>query len=280
MAIQDDNTILKKSDLKAYHEAIAPMLGGTFMVRTNNSDYYSTDEKVVGVWTDGKPVYQKTWTNIDVSGMIDGTNHNIIDITSLNADTTIKVEAIAHQLTSGQKYDYPNTFFNPATSSTGVPLKVNVWRRAENYIGINATNLEITSVDVTFCYTKTTDTATTSLTKPGCYDINRPDLWPTNKEIFFGNGLYGQRFTGTIATTTSPKDFTLATLPSTTKLVNIGGTLLRHVMGASYYDFAIPYNYENTMFALIAIDVGVLKFSVKNSGAGNIPYDVWVTYTK
>lgn len=60
MAIQDDKTILSKADLKEYHNRILPYLGGNLMMSTNNSDYYSTDEKVVGVWIDGKPLYQKT----------------------------------------------------------------------------------------------------------------------------------------------------------------------------------------------------------------------------
>ena len=62
MAIQNDNTILCKGDLKAYHEKILPYLGGNFMLGTNVSDYYSTDEKIVGVWTNGKPIYKKTFT--------------------------------------------------------------------------------------------------------------------------------------------------------------------------------------------------------------------------
>ena len=28
---------------------------------------YSTDEKVIGTWVDGKPIYEKTWTGLDVT---------------------------------------------------------------------------------------------------------------------------------------------------------------------------------------------------------------------
>lgn len=272
MAIQNDDTLITKGDLKnLYSNKILPYLGGNFALATNVSDYYSTDEKIVGIWTDGKPVYQKTWTNIDISGMIDGINHNIIDITSLHADTTIKVEAIAHQLTSGQKYDYPNTFFNPASSSTSQPLKVNVWRRAENYIGINATNLEITSVDITFCYTKTTDSAGSAAATPGCYDINRPDLWPTNQEVFFGNGLYGKRYTGTITPTSTLSVHQIdASFNSSWMIKNCGG----------WFSRGCALNACNTNLAyMLYATSNTLNIQAKDSSSGS-NYDIWVIYTK
>lgn len=288
MAIQDDNTILNKGDLKAYHEKIAPMLGGTFMVSTNNSDYYSTDEKMVGVWTDGKPIYQKTWTNIDISGMIDGTNHNIIDITSLNADSTIKVEAIAHQLTSGQKYDYTNTFFNPAPTPDGETLKVNVWRRAENYIGFNATDLHITSVDVTFCYTKTTDTAGSATTTPGAYDINFPNTWPTNQEIYFGNGLYGMRKAGTAAANNLQSGIVLVSNVSKTACCyNKGGMIdMSGTNGTNWYDINSGWDNKGNQRQfnpLITNTNQTLKFYCQDNQdytTQNIQYNIWFTYTK
>lgn len=261
MAIQDDNTVLNKGDLKAYHEAIAPMLGGTFMVRTNNSDYYSTDEKVVGVWADGKPLYQKTYSLTSQVTLVQDTWTTIVTDSNLsNIDTLTK------------------SFGSRATEKridVSTSVRIN-GSKLEGYAPVPYVQIKYFTIQ----YTKTTDTAGSATTTPGAYDINFPNTWLENKEIYFGNGLYGQRFTGTIATTAAVQDFTLATLPSTTTLVNVGGILKRHVMGASYYDFAIPYNYENIMGASIAIDVGVLKFIVKNSGAGNVPYDVWVTYTK
>lgn len=285
MAIQDDNTILNKGDLKAYHERIAPMLGGTFMVGTNNSDYYSTDEKIVGVWTDGKPIYQKTWINVDISGMIDGVNHNIIDITSLHADTTVKVEAISHQVTSGQKFDYPNNFFTPNNTPTEEPLKANVWRRAENYIGFNGTNLPITSVDVTFCYTKTTDAASSATTTPGAYDINFPNTWPANTEIYFGNGVYGYRETGNAAITANTVkswDAIPITRTANTKIYNYGGTWKRSsaIPAAADTVFGIPLSDDPNINSGVIIGSQAIIFTVKDAFTGTVTYDFYVTYTK
>jgi len=274
MAIQDDNTILNKGDLKAYHEAIAPMLGGTFMVRTNNSDFYSTDEKIVGVWIDGKPLYMRTFTTTSLPS---GGNGALTEIDNAmapaNMETAFKVNCYMLRTVGGKTNVVSEYYVNDNDRFSLAVGDGWTWYTQKS-------SGTVSQVVLTVAYTKTTDTAGSATTTPGAYDINFPNTWPANTEVYFGNGLYGQRFTGTIATTTTVQDFTLATLPSATVLVNVGGTLKRHVMGASYYDFAIPYNYENIMGASIGIDVGVLKFIVKNSGTGNVPYDIWVTYTK
>lgn len=50
MAIQNDNTLVTKGDLKAlYSDKIAPYLGANLALKTNVSDYYLTTEKIVGV---------------------------------------------------------------------------------------------------------------------------------------------------------------------------------------------------------------------------------------
>ena len=142
---------LSSSEISYKDTTVEQTLNSLYISRTNND--YSTDEKVIGKWVDGKPIYQKTWVNIDVTDMNDGTNHNIIDISNLNAETTVDIRAVGYQLTDGQKYDYSNTFSNSETN----PRWFNVWRRQNNYIGINIGNLSITSVTVTLQYTKTTD---------------------------------------------------------------------------------------------------------------------------
>ena len=62
MAVKDDNTLITKGDLKKFYSKILPYMGGNYVFNTlGTKDYYSEDEKVIGVWTDGKPVYQKTF---------------------------------------------------------------------------------------------------------------------------------------------------------------------------------------------------------------------------
>ena len=91
MAVQNDSTLLCKGDLKAYHESIAPYLGGNLMVATNVSDYYSTDEKIVGVWTDKKPIYQKTIS----CGALPNANTKNVSHNISNIDYIVNIYGVA-----------------------------------------------------------------------------------------------------------------------------------------------------------------------------------------
>lgn len=182
MAIQNDNTILKKADLKAYHERIAPMLGGTFMVGTNNSDYYSTDEKIVGVWTNGKPVYQKVCDfGSPISFSKDAwTNTNVL---KAGMDTVIKTVGLAPGA----------AMFNCFNASWDDPSSI--YLQLQN-VRTNTLSFRYLIIQ----YTKTTDAAGSATTTPGAYDINFPNTWPANTEIYFGNGMYGYRWVNSSVT--------------------------------------------------------------------------------
>lgn len=275
MAVQNDNTILKKADLKAYHERIAPMLGGTFMVGTNVSDYYSTAEKVVGVWTDGKPIYQRT---VIVTSDF-GTNHFI----DCYPETLVSFNDTIKKSNGSDTYETCN-FWNSASDFqfgySGRSSDGRLYMRVMAPSGVLASILE---VRYTIQYTKTTDAAGSATTTPGAYDINFPNTWPVNQEIFFGNGLYGYRATGTVASTANARDVTqLFEIPAnlTNPFVSQGGSWIRDdnnvaiSFGASDsngYSSNINYNGANGHVALI---------STSANARTNAPYDIWITYTK
>ena len=52
---------------------------------------YSTDELVVGTWIDGKPIYQKTWTGLNVAVGYN-TWTNVVNASSLNIDRMILIK--------------------------------------------------------------------------------------------------------------------------------------------------------------------------------------------
>lgn len=270
MAIQDDKTILSKQDLKEYHNRILPYLGGNMMMSTNNSDFYSTDEKVVGVWTDGRPLYQKTFykdsftvlaNNETVIELGDATNCNLLNAFGSRGGTT------------SFPMGYPDFGIWGAILNNKFCLDM---VRVGN-------SLTITNTYMTFQYTKTTDTASTALTTPGAYDINFPNTWPANKEIYFGNGLYGYRKTGTItAAKNAPDNTIIMTGLQNGSIINWGCNWIDadgNQMGAGCYR-------EDTVQSLVQLNKtslnGQLFFSTNdNTGARtNAPYDVWVTYTK
>lgn len=272
MAIQNDNTILKKADLKAYHERIAPMLGGTFMVGTNNSDYYSTDEKVVGVWTDGRPLYQKTYSLTTPSTTAD-TIIGSLDSSCIVREMTGFVENAGAYLPIMFKYgDDSNNYIIIYISATNVRCKV-------------ASGYTSKPVHLTVKYTKTTDTAGSATATPGAYDINFPNTWPANTEIYFGNGMYGYRATGSTAITSGTVkswDAVSITRTANTKIYNYGGTWKRSsaIPVAADTVFGIPLSDDLNINSGVMIGSQAIIFTVKDAFTGTVDYDFFVTYTK
>lgn len=222
MAIQNDNTLVTKGDLKnLYSNKILPYLGGNFALATNVSDYYSTDEKIVGVWVDGKPLYQKTIIDTMPDNATSGTMVNKkIDVSSLNIDRFAKWFGMMKTSTGWCMLPHVDGSCNVTNGLNYGDSDSALWLRNGNAFYNGATTY------VTIQYTKTTDSVGSAATVPGCYDLNRPDLWPTNQEIFFGNGLYGYRATGTITASANSRTVTqIITITSglSTPLVSCGG---------------------------------------------------------
>lgn len=295
MAIQNDNTVLNKGDLKAYHEKILPYLGGNMMMQTGVSDYYSTDEKIVGIWIDGKPVYQKILTG-KTHATPKSTQYYSIGTT---VDKFIKVCGILHD---GGGYWLQVDGVNLVSSSIGTSsvsgIKVGA---ANNNVSSNKNTVFATTdvstwsnkdIYIIVQYTKTTDTTTTALTTPGCYDINRPDLWPTNKEIFFGNGLYGYRKTGTVTAASDERNMiTIATnTGGTIGIVNSGGWIKWGDEGSSNdYKYSINSTLTNlpgwgnmlgAWSTIRTVNGSISLWNASGLARTNAPYDIWVTYTK
>lgn len=62
MPLTNSDKVVTEQRLHEYHETIFPYLGGMPDILANKfsrADLYSTDEKMIGRWIDGKPLYQK-----------------------------------------------------------------------------------------------------------------------------------------------------------------------------------------------------------------------------
>lgn len=62
--VASTDELVTKTDLATFYQGILPYLGGMPEMVANKftkSDLYSTDEKIIGQWTDGKPLYKKTY---------------------------------------------------------------------------------------------------------------------------------------------------------------------------------------------------------------------------
>lgn len=145
------------------------------------SDYYSEDEQVVGRWTDGKPVYQKTYKNIQL------TNSSDVTVDSDFGDkTVVKYQCISTGEENGVRYITPvqslNTYNDYAwPRQIGSNLKIIVNRDWRGY-----------TCDLTIQYTKTTDAPGTGPTKgnliylPALYSEEEREVgvWTDGKPLY------------------------------------------------------------------------------------------------
>lgn len=263
MAIQNDNTVLCKGDLKAYHEKILPYLGGNFMLGTNVSDHYSTDEKIVGVWTDGRPLYQITYNFTMPSANVDYTV------------ATLPTGSNPKQMFGGIEWD-TNSYIEVNYYDSTVPTSClcYIHNRSIKIMGRDQ-DLANRPAFITVKYTKSSDAANSAVATPGCYDILRPDLWPNNTEITFGNGLYGYKYVGT----TGSSNTTFSVGSNIKKLISYGGYIASNTNNlvpiGSYWT---PTNYICAPYTTNANFI--LMYSTSGSPYSNKQAEIWVTYTK
>lgn len=287
MAIQNDNTFLSKGDLKAYHEKILPYLGGNMMMSTNNSDFYSTDEKVVGVWTDGKPLYQKTLVNNTATSG----NKDLIIGTIAGAETIFIVSGFYINNTSDVAAIGAVMDLNTSGRNSDTRYASYTYVRPNGNVGVYYGSATATTKTIaTVRYTKTTDSASTALTTPGVYDINFPNTWPANKEIYFGNGVYGYRATGTHNIEESTRtDTSIINIGNSSKFVSFGGSVSwsSTSTGTDLYQNPLPFDSPlkdgSKPVSVQLVKVGSGEVCLRTWGNvtySNLPYDIWFTYIK
>lgn len=89
MSVQNPERVVTKQDLKDFYDGILPYLGSFPEVVANKfskGDLYSTDEKMIGQWIDGKPLYQKSFdttipsSNGVMSNTLLSNDCNVLDV--------------------------------------------------------------------------------------------------------------------------------------------------------------------------------------------------------
>ena len=138
------------NNFKDFLDAIKPYLNYQFYdlsgqgVEANN---FSTDEKVIGTWIDGKPLYQKTINGLSITTIWNGTMFAYANVSPLvnDIDNVIDACGLGIEPTSNKK---------AYISSIDIQVKNDEWQLqiVNNYV-INT---------ITLKYTKTTDTAVAS----------------------------------------------------------------------------------------------------------------------
>lgn len=146
----DANSIITIQYTKSTDAPLDVVVGKSTMYIAS-SDCYSTEEKEIGCWTDGKPIYQKT---IDFGALPNNASKSVAHGIA-NIEEVVDYECLAYSTSNGYHLAIP--YVNKTN-----PNLYNI------QFDIDATNINIvTSADrttydicrVTLKYTKTTDTA-------------------------------------------------------------------------------------------------------------------------
>ena len=116
-----ETKLATKADLKEMYDRMLPYMGGMPEMLANKfskGDLYSTDEKIIGQWIDGKPLYQKT---------IVKNNFTISNDTSFT-----------HGITNVDKIFIKEGFIDDNGSFVMMPL---LWSTSYNGVLIDATKI-------------------------------------------------------------------------------------------------------------------------------------------
>lgn len=110
------------------------------------NDLYSTNERIIGKWINGKPIYRKV---LDISN-ITSSNTDLVNISSLHRDEIIRIYGM---IKTSNNYIYPVPM-NDSSSNYSVIFYNGTSLRGRASLGSGGT---ITSAYAIIEYTKTTD---------------------------------------------------------------------------------------------------------------------------
>ena len=159
--ITNTDAIVTEQKLTEFYEEIKPYLGcPAYLTQDNGSDYYSTTEKVVGRWTDGKPLYQKVISDTFPNAV--STNKRI----SIGANID-KGMIVCGFLVDSYGSLIPLPFCTNASFSTFCRAILCNNSHAQNANSVLVTTTTDTWLNMPFFiviqYTKTTDSSTTAI---------------------------------------------------------------------------------------------------------------------
>ena len=191
----------------------------------NTKSNYSTEEKVIGTWIDGKPLYQKT---INCGGLANTgtivTPHNIS-----NVDRIIKMTGTAYS--TSNNYTLP---LEDIDAQAGINGTIRLYANNVNvYITTYRNQTEYDESKVTLQYTKTTDTAYT-------VPVGDANYYSTLEQIvgrwIDGKPLYQKTYSGTLPNTEPISNYFAISLPNNIDSVaNVCGLLNGITPINSYY---------------------------------------------
>ena len=262
--LTNPNNVVTEERLAQFYQQILPYLGGMPDVLANKfskADLYSTDEKLIGRWIDGKPLYQKT---VDCGLMPSSGNktisHGITGISKIVYVNGIMID------NSGGGYVLPyvsvnasyNVFINTNVNDITIGVANNAWGSNNAYVTIQ--------------YTKTTDSAV---------EIGSDTDYSTTEKIvgtwIDGKPLYQKTLAGN---TGSGNHSWNINVPDMEQAISISG----HLISGEQSDTLIPVGfYSNATNGFFSAMVNATDKTIllrKPSNYDNKQAYVTIQYTK
>lgn len=240
----------------------------------NKADLYSTTEKVVGCWTDGKPIYQKTFTGTLTATSAIGTETTTFINVGASVDTFVGAEGkvlfsgMAFPI-SARRGDRDDTmrFIGHTNTSADTSHK-------NQFALINAWFTSSSTYYVTVQYTKTTDSANS-------FKYADENDYSTSEKIvgtwIDGSLLYQKTISFTTSSSGGAK--TIGSITNLKTVVDIKGVLF---LASAVVPLAWLYSTADASTAYVGAIVSGTNVQVMSGGAdyNNKSGYVTIQYTK
>lgn len=229
---------------------------------------YSTEERVVGVWIDNKPLYQKTCVYGSVSGTAASLSLDIANVEYISLCTegsSVNGNCPISYVTGSNYNNNIGGFFDVSANDAAFAIRIG-----------SAMAGYVDSVVLTVVYTKTTDVAGS-----GKYNtLGVPNVHYTTDEQVIGTWLDGKPlYQKTIAIhneSTVSSDTTITTIDSTFRIKNWKAFAIEN--GVSY---KVPYVAGSGNASFYFFENGNVEFTIRNmSFAAGSDFYITIEYTK
>lgn len=114
------------------------------------------------------------------------------------------------------------------------------------------------------------------------YDINFPNKWPTNLEVYLGNYLYGYRFTGIAPYNDCKVDIVCSSSNQIPTIINFGGQInvtQNDPVRISAHGYL--WNSTDYLFPTLVTFPNTIRLQISMTDLhNNVPYDIWCVYSK
>ena len=271
--ITNTDPVVTEAKLTEFYNDIKPFLGcPAYVTQEGDAEYYSTDEKVIGRWYDGKPIYQKTLV-LNVSDLTGTWPFKYYSLNSYGIDKPVSISGL-HKVGSDW-YKTPDI----ELASTGFNSNYSVSMTFRNTTSNNqilicaqsSVHSTLTDFIITIQYTKLADSATTTVEQKSTH-------YSTDEQVvgYWINGkpLYQRTFTGT--TPASGNTPTVITdLGSTVNVKTINGVVFNNNTGLS-----ISVNYYGNSNYYSHCYVSDRKLYIEVNGYVNLSYAITLEYVK